>query len=144
MEAVVHGPPAIAGVGVRDAPPARATDVEHEPLRRRRERRDGDECKDEGQHGEEEHRLGGGTDHQRRHGPLDDLGFSGPAAVQQDAEEGGRDARGRRLLLSLVAPAWNGMACAAVYVKRRRALQACGFIGEGQGRPVNFPLMMEV
>ena len=88
MEAVVHGPPAIAGVGVRDAPPARATDVEHVPLRRRRERGDGDECKDEGQRGEEELRLGGGTDHQRRHGPLDDLGFGGPAAVQQDAEEG--------------------------------------------------------
>lgn len=120
MEAVVHGPPAIAGVGVRYAPAARATDVEHEPLRRRRERRDGDECKDEGQRGEEEHRLGGGTDHQRRHGPLDGLGFSGPAAVQQDVEEGRRrswtHAGGRMLLslfLSLLRPAmqWRARLC---------------------------------
>ena len=33
-EAVVHGPPAVAGVGVRDAPPARAADVELQALRR--------------------------------------------------------------------------------------------------------------
>jgi len=32
-EAVVHGPPAIAGVGVRDAPPTRAADVELQALR---------------------------------------------------------------------------------------------------------------
>ena len=33
-KAVLHGPPAVAGVGVRDAPPARAADVELQALRR--------------------------------------------------------------------------------------------------------------
>jgi hypothetical protein len=36
VEAVLHGPPAVAGVGVGDAPPARAADVEHQARRRGR------------------------------------------------------------------------------------------------------------
>lgn len=61
MEAVVHGPPAVAGVAVRDAPPARPAHAEHQPLSRHR--RDG-EGEDER---EERKRLGGGAE-RRRHG----------------------------------------------------------------------------
>jgi hypothetical protein len=38
VEAVLHGPPAVAGVGVGDAPPARAANVEHQARRRGRRR----------------------------------------------------------------------------------------------------------
>jgi len=35
VEAVVHGPPVVAGVGVRDAPPARPAHAELQPRGRR-------------------------------------------------------------------------------------------------------------
>jgi hypothetical protein len=51
-EAVVHGPPAVVGAGVGDAPPARAADVEHRARRRRR----GGAGSAEGEDGGEEER----------------------------------------------------------------------------------------
>jgi hypothetical protein len=64
-ESVVHGPPAVAGVGVRDAPPARAADVELQALRRGCFGDDGGGDKEEddageGQHGEKRAGVGSG------------------------------------------------------------------------------------